>query len=250
MEIKISKVTHTKNFLDQDFQRILLPIRITQYIFSLSKFHIKHNCIRPNGLYYNIISFLGMFIFLMLNLNTIVVEKNFKKLSVSSFMFFSIFLSGSIYIVAYILFYIHNIFQSKKHVAMILKIQSALRNINYKMYKKFIFAHWRYVFRYAGTYLMLVILRMEIYVAVYFFSLVYFDIDVSYGKCINHLLRGGILAWISEVEYQTERSLELDTHEEDIWRKLYEAYSELMEAYNIHKNVFQIPVRKRLLVYL
>ncbi|XP_075985577.1 uncharacterized protein LOC142982778, partial [Anticarsia gemmatalis] len=184
-----------------------------------------------------------MAIFMLFNLNTITVGRNFKNLTVSKYMFVMIILNAVLYASAFLLFYILNVIQSRQHVEMILHIQKAFRIVDYKNYKKYISVKWGYILRNSGAYFMFLIAKLDIFVATYFFSLVYFDVNLTYARTITDLIIGGLSAWKSELQYHTKRCLELNVDEEEIWKDLWQAYSDLMEAFNIFKTVFQISVR-------
>ncbi|XP_035451887.2 uncharacterized protein LOC118277271 [Spodoptera frugiperda] len=50
-------------------------------------------------------------------------------------------------------------------------------------------------------------------------------------------------AWIAEVEYQCKTCLELEERKRcDHFRKLFQAYEDLMEAYCLFKKLFQFPI--------
>lgn len=242
MKVKISKLKFSKNFLDKSFQKVLLPTQITQHVVFLSKFSINSNCIMPNGFLYILISLVGMFFFIFLNLNDGNIRDIFQKFTKSKFLWLSFTLNYVGCLSGYILFYFHNVFSRKKHVEMIVTIQKAFRIICFDKYNLIIFDNWSFLLRHYLVYVLFIFLRLDISVTVYFFSLVYFDVYASYSVCLSKLLHGGILTWISEIEYYTRVSLIVNNEEDKKWTTLFQVYTDLMKTFSIFKNVFQIPV--------
>lgn len=196
----------------------------------------------PNGLLYKIISLLGMLFFIILNLNYIDIDDIkffFRSGKILIFSFSSSYLvSGT----GYIVFYLHNFFSSTTHVRMIVMIQKSFRLIHFHKYKNIIIDNWSYIVRHFIPYFILIFLKVSIPVIIYFFSLVYFEVYIYYGVCLSKLLRGGIRAWMSELQYHTRVSLNINNKGENTWKILFQVYKDLMEAFSIFKSVFQVPV--------
>lgn len=152
-----------------------------------------------------------------------------------------IFVSTNMYIPGFLIVYIINIRDTKKHVQLILKIQNAFRIIKLRKYRHFIIFNWAYVLRYVGVILIFVILEERLTMAVFIFSLIYFDANIIYGISIINMIRGGVLTWLSEVEYLNTMP-DFDSKEK-VWPELFSAYRNFMDAFGIYKNVFQMSVR-------
>lgn len=68
--------------------------------------------------------------------------------------------------------------------------------------------------------------------------------NLSYGISIISIVRDGMISWISEVEYYSILSLELEDDKfKDKFKNLYQAYVTLMEAFDIFKKIFKFTVR-------
>lgn len=242
MEVKSTKIKFSKNFLNINFQKVLLPTRITQHVVFLSKFCIKSNCIMPNGILYNIISLIGMLFFIFLYLSDGHVKGIGQTCAISYLLCFNFTTTYTVSITGYILFYFNNVFTSKKHVKMIVTIQKSFRNIHFSKYKYIIAENWSHILGHYVPYLLFIFVRLDTYVIMFFFSMVYFDVYVSYSVCLSKLLHGGLLTWISEIQYHTQVTLSVSHGKEKMWTKLFEVYTDLMEAFSIFKDVFQVPV--------
>lgn len=162
----------------------------------------------------------------------------------NTFFEFIIQFNVYMYMLSFMFFYIINVIQTKNNVRMVLKIQKALRIINYKNYRNLTIWNWINVLRYFGNYFISISTICRFPLAIKLFTLIYFDVYTAYGISLITLMVDGMRKWISEVEYHSKISSEL--HEEkynDCCKKLFLAYVDIMEAFHVFKRIFQISVR-------
>lgn len=196
----------------------------------------------PNGFFYNVISLVGMIILIFLNFISGNITNVFERFTKNKFLLCSFSAIYAISVAAYVFFYIHNVLSSNKHVRMIVFIQKSFLNLNFNQYNKIVFENWIYVLKHFLVYSLFFFLRLNIAVTTYFFSMVYFDVYASYSVCLIKLLNGGMLAWIAEIKYNTQVAICINDEDEKRWTKLLQVYTDLMAAFSIFKDVFQIPV--------
>lgn len=240
------KISITYNFLDRRFQKMLFPFQFMKHMFFISSFSVSNNCIRAQSMSYYIVSLIGTLVF--------VIFHSLTYFNVEYFGYYSLFLKyfskfNSLFLLtSFITFYFINIVQSKDNVQLILKIQKAFKIINYKNYKIFTICNWITILLQYVTFFVWASLLSNFRNAYFFYTLIYFEVNVTYAICVISLIRDGMVTWISEVEYYAKLSLEL---EEEIYsnnlKNLFQAYIDLLEAFNIFQRIFQFFVSLLLL---
>ena len=221
---------------------MLLPFRCFQHMVFLSCFSIEYNCIRPHRAPYYVVSLIvafGFVTFHMVNL----FSKDFEEINNPNMMFF-MRLHTILLLFCLSFFYILNIIQRKDHVRLILKIQKGFRLIRFKQYKMVANRNWFALLQYSVGFIISVGAGREIMTMLYLYTLMYFDVIITYGASIIRLIGDGILLWVAEVEYYSQIGLELDEAKYDEkLKKLHQAYIDLLEAFDIFKKIFKFTVR-------
>lgn len=229
----------TDNYLDPRFQNVLFPYRFLQHLLFLSRFSIKYNCIRYHVNAYYLFSFFGslcLFLYMYLTITTLSVDRT------PSLNFFP-WLNALVLFFPFFLFYCINIVHRKEHVEIILKIQKSFRIVKFKDYKICVMWNWFGVFSHFFWIILSLMLLQEIRIALTFYVMIFLDVNTTYGISLIFLIRNGMVAWISEVEYQCRICLELEEGQRcEVFKKLFVAYQDLMQAYAIYKKLFKIPV--------
>lgn len=231
----------TDNFLDKSFQNVLFPYRFLQHLLFLSRFSIEYNCIRPHGALYYIFSFIGT-TGLISYMFFCTGPRSFKKISNVLDAFFVV--NSCVLIVPFYVFYAINVIQRKDHVKLILKIQKSYRTVKYKQYKQIsLFGNWFGVFYHFFWILLSFILLRSIQISFSFYVMTFFDVNTTYGLSLIFMLRNGMTAWIAELEYQSKVCLEFEEKRRCcIFKKLFEAYEDLLEGFVIYKRLFRYSV--------
>ena len=230
------------NFLDKSFQNMLLPFQCIQHMFFLSNFSIKCNCIRTPTVNYYVVSLIGTLGFISLQITRIFfgyLAKYSLIIKIFNIVQISVIMSSNF------AFYCINILKRNDSVQMVLNIQSALRVIYYKHYKMFTIGNWITVSLHFVFYFIMVSLMPDLWIALYLYSFLYFNVNIIYGIRIIALLRDGMKTWISEVEYYGKLCLELEEAKyNDNLEKLLQAYIDLMEAFDILKDILKFSVKR------
>ena len=229
------------NFLDRGFQNILLPFQYMQHMFFLSSFSIENNCIRRPTVNYYIVSLIGTLGFMSLHIIRIFfghlakyspIVKFFDVVQILEFVFI------------YFVFYCINIVKRKASVQMVLKIQSAFRVIYYKHYKMFAIWNWISLSLHFVLFIIIVSCLREFWAAFFYYSLLYFNVSIIHGIRIIALIRDGMKTWISEIKYYGKLCLELEEGKYNHHlKKLFQAYIDLMDAFDILRNIFKFSVK-------
>lgn len=234
------------NFLDRSFQKAIFPFQCLHHALFLSRFSIKYNCVRAHGRWYYMFSFFGISCLLLYMYKYVAVM---FMASVNSLVDFFLWLNLCFAFLPFVMFYCINIIRRRNHVKIILKIQKAFRIVHYKDYRQCMLWNWFGVFCHVFWVILSIGVLQDISVAASFYIMTYFDVNTTYGNSLIFLIRNGMTAWIAEVEYQCKTCLELEERKRcDHFRKLFQAYEDLMEAYCLFKKLFQFPVSKIIIV--
>ena len=238
-QIRIDPITH--NFLDRNFQKLLFPFRCFQHMVFLSSFAIEYNCIRPHRVSYYIFSLIGTTMFICFHMEPI-VTKDYDKID-NAYIVIFIKVNVFLFAIHFVSFYLLNVILSENHVQLILKIQKAFRLSNFKAYKKPIIRNWMAIVRHSIDFGISVAVTGEFLFVVYFYTLMYFDVNLTYGVSVIALLRDGMYSWISELEFYSKLSSEFgeEKYKEKL-EKLLESYVSFMEAFDMFKNIFKFTV--------
>ena len=232
----------TDNYLDRGFQNVLLPFRCFQHVVFLSCFSIKYNCVRPHRASYFIVSLIAILGFMAFHINGLFSKDN-DNID-NSYMIFLTKIHVFLSVFPFGFFYVLNIIQRKDNVRLILKIQKAFRLINFKQYKKAFYRNWFAIFRYSVGFIACTAATCDLMLAIYLYTMLFFDVVITYGVSIIALVRDGFVSWMAEVEYYCKMCLEIEEEVyDDKIKNLLEAYIYLMEAFDIFKNIFKFTVR-------
>ncbi|PZC77079.1 hypothetical protein B5X24_HaOG200729 [Helicoverpa armigera] len=231
----------TNNYLDRGFQNMLLPFRCLNHLVFISRFSIEYNCIRPHSRSYYIISFMGVLCYIIFH-SLKFFDANLTAIP-NQFIQFFLKVNIIMLLIPYAGFFILNVLHRNKHVQILLKMQKAFRIINYKRYKLAILWNWFGVFRHIGGFIITTAYIRLLSVAEYFYTLIFFDVHITYAISLITLIRDGVITWIAELERHSQNlEVDKDKHDERM-KKLFQAYINLMEAYEIFKKLFQVAVR-------
>lgn len=236
-----SEIYSTNNFSDKQFQKMFLPLRLLQHVLFLSSFHIDHNCIRPHNYFYHTISFIGTLSFV------IFYSVNYFEMSFKKYCFFINVINtfnGYFLIIAFIVFYCLNVIQRIDSAQMVLYIQKALRIINYKHHRFFYIWNWVYVIIHFVIFCFGSVLYCDLQTICLLYTLIYFDVNISYGLRIMALIQDAMVTWIAEFECYCKLGVEFgeEKYKEHLER-LFDTYLDLVRAFGLFKRIFQFAVR-------
>ena len=242
MKTQININPITDNYLDRGFQNVLLPFRCFQHVLFLSCFSIKYNCVRPHrASYYTVtlIPFVGFVAFHVVYLFSTTYDE-----IVNQYMIFFIRSHVFYSVLPFIFFYILNIIQRRDHVRLILMIQKAFRLVNFNKYKKAANRNWFAILRYIVGFIASAAAARNIIMILYLYTLLFFDVIITYGVSLIALIRDGMVSWMAEVEYYSKICLDLEEENyDDKFEKFFQAYVNLMEAFGIFKKIYKFTVR-------
>ena len=232
----------TNNFLDRGFQNMLLPFQFMQHMFFLSRFSIEHNCIRIPSVNNYILSLIATVVFSVFHSVTLVITEGFDGFSMIVKFFNK--LNVIIVVITYLIFYYNNFTKRKNIIEMVLKIQRVLRIIYYKRYKMLTIWNWISVSLHCVLYFLIVLVTRDLSLSFFFYSLFYLNTETIYAIRMIDLIRDGMKTWIAEVKYYGKLCLELEEEKyNNNLKKLSQAYIDLMEAFDILKDISKFSVR-------
>ncbi|KAF9800099.1 hypothetical protein SFRURICE_016976 [Spodoptera frugiperda] len=224
------------NFLDKSFQNVLLPYRLLHHSVFLSRFSIKHNCIRPHERSYYIFSLIGVICWIIYTYNYAIIPTDKFNELIDIFLMLNTYMLVSPFFV----YYIVNVIKRMEHVEILIRIQKCFRIIHYNKYRDTTTWNWFGIFCHSFWIIVSLVVLQDINIAISFYIINFYDIHTTYGMSMMFMLKYGMYAWISEVKYKCKISLELEERKRDqIFCKLFQAYEELMKAYVIFKSLFK-----------
>ncbi|XP_063388262.1 uncharacterized protein LOC134674136 [Cydia fagiglandana] len=245
------------NEIDRDFQMMLLPLNILEYLYCQPKFRITQTHIAPNGILENLLCTLGVFIMILANVSYVSINSyipgNDEVTNVVNFVFCT---DAAFYIVYSLLLYAMNIIQTEKYVQLIIKMQNAYRILHTKNgLKRFQKSNWIFVvgvflfyFSYNLSYTVFNIYRVEH--LFYDLVLFYFDVNVIVTIRIVMFLEYELILWKNELNEflktcSTTNHKQLVKYLADVSYKergLLSAYSDIIGAFKLCPSVFGMSI--------
>ncbi|PZC77044.1 hypothetical protein B5X24_HaOG200693 [Helicoverpa armigera] len=245
--VSTKKTSLTMNsVLDKDVQSMLLPLNLMQYLTFCPKYRTKDNFIISTSRVSNVISVIGTLVLILsleLYYYKIVFIDNISEKQYYRFMYSLIF--DSIYLsFGFILNFMDGILGSKNNINFVLRLQGVHRfltkgNNDKKRFKYFIICSWIIVISFVSVCFFsvpLTFIHTEFYIhIIYYLIILIFDINLIYATRIIKLLEHQVATWI-----QVFSCNELDyLCEETLLKKLFRAYVDILQCYDIYKLCFQ-----------
>ncbi|XP_063369863.1 uncharacterized protein LOC134658184 [Cydia amplana] len=243
--------------IDRDFQMMLLPLNILEFLYCQPKFRITRTFITANGIRETLLCTLGVLLMILSNLGYISVNSYIPgNGEVNDIIYVFLFTDATFYIVYCLLIYAMNIIQKDKNVQLIIKMQNAYRILHNKNgLKRFQKNNWIFVvgvflfyFSYNLSYTVFNIYRVAH--LLYNIVLFYFDVNIIVAIRIVKFLEYELILWKKQLnEFLKTCSTTNHTHlvkylvdvsyEE---RLLLSAYSNIIGAFKLCRSVFGMSI--------
>ncbi|PZC73334.1 hypothetical protein B5X24_HaOG200858 [Helicoverpa armigera] len=243
MEIFVnSRQINSNNIVDSDVQSMLLPLNLLQNVFFCPKYRIKNNYITPTNLMSNLISSIATLVFIIMYAYRNYLIGLFKTSQFSTAWKYSSYFNGFCYSLGFIMNLVIGIIQSQNSVQFVLTFQNVHRFLkNENGFRSFIIWNWvavcltlvYYVFFFIYQYTRGTIGKIHACVG---FLLSSFDFNVVYATRLLRLLEYQLVLWNNRFFKLRETS---DIRDKDIIQKLFNAYANILECYDIIKISFQ-----------
>lgn len=248
MKITINSEYLLNNKIDKNIQNFLLPLNSMQSCFGLSKYTISHNFITPNSFVYHIISFLGLIVLMLLHTYPLVTKK-MTDMKMSKLILLGTIFNLLFHNTSYIITYILNIINGQDNIKLIMEIQRAHQVVTVpeNVLKKYTVWNWIHVIMKFPSYTLvffLFVYLMElfnIYKIFYITSIMYFDCNIIYASRLMKLLKIEMyylkerIKICSKIKGDQENRLK---HRKLHGKKITQAYSDLLSAFDAFKKVF------------
>ena len=235
------------NFVDKDVQSMLLPLNLMQNILFCPKYRIKDNFIYPNGFVTKLVSLCVMILSTISYCYQVYkqhIDNNIRNYVIISYI--SAYIELFMYFVGFIINYVINVLQTQRNISFILKVQQVHRFMNETcLFKRFIIWNWISVIAIFGSYAICLIYFIvgintpAIDAFNFWVSLFCFDLNYITAIRFIKLLGNKVHVW----KIQTKHLRHMDHSESESYcRKMFQAYVNILECYEIYKKSFQYTV--------
>ncbi|PZC77062.1 hypothetical protein B5X24_HaOG200711 [Helicoverpa armigera] len=235
-----------KNYVDKDLQSMLLPLNLMQNIMFYPKYSIFNNCIVPNSVLSKVVALCSTMAFVLIHLYRSynlyynqMIREFVNILYITSY--FDIILSC----IGFAINFIVSIYQTENNVLFILKFQKVHRFLNDKnLFNRFVFMNWLILvllFSFVIFIMSSFFLYMEVPLPDFFCGLAAFcfDINIIYALRLIKLLEDKVKLWNFEAQHLLQiYHSNIESH----CQRMFEAYFNILECYNLYKYSFQLMV--------
>lgn len=232
------------NFIDKDVQNMLLPLNIMQHVFVSPKYIIKNNCIIPNNCYsYFFAACFAIFYVAIFSYRTYC-----RITSKSPTDYYKFSDDGTNYIgqiivcIMPIISLYAVIFQSDSNVRLILKFLNIHRFLNNETeFKRFIVFTWIsviliFTFMFIFIAFTYISFKLPYYNIICGFLIESININIVYAIRLIKVLTQKIVLW-------NRKTFELQSMEDrerkDCCYKLFQAYVDILDCFDIYRICFQ-----------
>lgn len=238
------------NYLDINFQAMMRPLNLMQYIFFLPKYTIRDNFITPVGFLEKGALIFGLLFytifFIIHTYNTAVLKSD---LELQSQLLYTMYFNLFTYLIGFITNFTSQYFLSKLNVQIILLLQNINRikfNNGDKM-KQCTRQNWIYFY---GFFTFIIAYRLYIVVSfsteiiletIAIIAIMSFDMNIIHASQIQLFIQKEIDMWCFEMEYdaRTYSMGGLHVDKKYYYRKMVKIYVDILKAYDIYKKVYQ-----------
>ena len=243
----IGKIRHLGPFLnnkvDKNVQSMLFPLNLIQYIVFHPKYRIKNNVISPNSRIANFVSMVATLVSISAFIHcTYVGLTNKQSIARNTVMVSIALFTCFFYSFGFTINFVIGLIQSKSNVKFVLTFQKVHRFINNDTDVNHINI-WIWIdFLVVLVIYFIVFTYLQIKMGAPFSSaytvyfLIIFDVNIIYVIRIIRLLTNKVDLWNSQHLNLPERE---DIPEINCCTRLFQAYVDILECYNIHKDSFQ-----------
>lgn len=248
-EIGISNEMDLNNQIDEEVQRIFLPLNLMQIVLLNPKYQIKNNYINPNAWFNKFILIGGVIMFMttyIYRFLEIMLDENIRRYSSIAFLRFASYFDFSFKCVGFIMTFIVNFLKSEKSVLFVLNFQEVHRFLfSEASLKRFIIRSWVTIASIFGFYIFIVsyvyfcFFKPPLNVLLYIAFMVTLDSNLVYAIGLNRLLLDKVQLWNVQLSFIWNNG----GSKQDIAR-MFEAYVQILNCYKIITSVYQLPVSK------
>lgn len=235
-----------RNYLEKDLQEVLVPLNLMQHFCFSSRCVIQDNFITPKNMKSIIISIIGTVAFGIIFMFKLVPLYMTSDHSLNIFFLRISQFDVLFYISGLILNIVLTIYQSPNIVAMILKICDVHYVLNdEKELKKVKIMNWvmfgLLVYTYGTDLIYYLMRRMNAVYIMCVMILWSFDANLLYARGVVALIGHKLDLWTREIK----KYAEMDSNDNDESKdrlKVINSYFDIVDAFNLFKNVFQVMV--------
>ncbi|PZC79313.1 hypothetical protein B5X24_HaOG201011 [Helicoverpa armigera] len=240
-----------KNRLEKEIQKIVCSFNFALRLFLVSNYCIKNNHINPNGKIYHTFAFFWMlFMSVLCVYRMFTLEEAVEHLE-AAILVNLLFLYYAVYWLGFTVIFIQNLVNRNRIVSLILKIQTIFRSLGFlKDIQSYII--WNYVslasivcaniFVHVTFYISWSHIKFidqiidnvtnALFVSIHIYTIIAIRVII--------LLRKFLEEWMSVVN-----TMNVEHDNNELCLKLFESYKNILEAFNLFKEVFNLLVSNR-----
>lgn len=222
--------------VDKDVQSILLPLNLMQYCTFCPKYRIKYNVITPNSFASYFVSMIATLLFIFSYMyRGFTVSLYNKLLGNSVFKLFIIYYEMVFYGLGYIMNFVISIIRTNESIRFVLTFQKVHRFLNNKSSSKnFIISSWIFVIVAPCIYFCLftcicILIEFPYNTLYYCYTVLIFDFNMLYAIRITQLLESKVNLW--KLNFQEMENMHCN--------RMFQAYVDILDCYNIHTHCYQ-----------
>lgn len=240
----IGKIYHVKdisnNKVNKDVQSMLMPLNLMQHIMFCPKYRIKDNVITPNSRISNFVSMIATVVFIY-----IFIFNMCEMISVelTGFNYFLCVYNGIYTSFGFVMNFMTGVIQTKSNVKFVLTFQNVHRFINNETsFNHIIIWNWIVVLGILGfdvifTVYLHINIGFPFYSAYTAYLVIFFDCNIIYVIQIINCLENKVKLW--NIRIYNSQDIEEVTCGQNYNTRLFQAYFEILQCYDIFKHTFQ-----------
>lgn len=238
------------NKIDNEFNRMLLPLNILQQITFAKKYIIRDKFITSNDTITNLVPFFVLIFIILINTYQCLITKPNRlfsnMLQIVNQIVWLVFEP-----VCILINFAYTVRYSNIHVTLLLKLQRLAKFTKYSKYKYFSIYNWiqavGLVFYHVIMILFLYFMYSSVIWSVVFMLLI--NSYIYYTSRYVNLLKKNLVLWTDNIK-QLEETISTKTEEEndnihqtESCVQLFNYFKDIMEAFCIVKKMFELLVR-------
>ncbi|PZC77076.1 hypothetical protein B5X24_HaOG200726 [Helicoverpa armigera] len=244
---KIRVHNYKNNQIDQDIKWMLFPLNLMQMITFFPKYSIRSNIIKPNSLILKFVSLTATILFI-----SAFIHRHFTLLSRSNIHSSSLiytYAATVAFCLGCIINFIYSVIKTRDQIIFVLTIQRIHRFLNNRnVYKHFVIWNWIYViglfiFYISAVTYFTIMLNLPIYSTYSSVILICHDVNLICAIRLMRLLQDKAVLWNDKIWFQENEN----GHHNNVCRRTFKVYVDILKSFNVYRTVFQIPVSKFML---
>lgn len=242
------------NILDKEFEQMLFPLNLMQYVLLQPKYNIVKGVVKANNYASQVIYFIGVLLIAFITVVHLVTLENSLQMCFSNVIHFVGVLDCVCQIGYCLVLFIHHIVEGNRNVLLILKIHRVYKTLkNGNNFKKIRYENWIYIGIIPLTVIVLVCVTIKVdsYLSLlYTYPFIYYNGNVIYATRVLNLLTHEVKLWKDEmnrfvVKCSQKNHTQLRKYLNEVClqrERLCSSYLDIMTAFKLCGRLYHVPV--------